>query len=65
MKMSEFILILQKIKNKYGDKEVYLSADDEGNAFYTLMDNLANSIEFKGNGLIIYPYKLIDVDDIK
>lgn len=65
MKLSELILTLQKIKIKHGDKEVYLSSDPEGNEFHDLADGLKQSIEFKGDSVIIFPNAYKEYDEIK
>lgn len=43
MKISEMITKLQKAKEKFGDVEVIMSQDSEGNAYSTISEDFNNS----------------------
>lgn len=52
--ISELVKTLENLKLKFGDKEVVLSSDPEGNSFGTL-DRAVGVAEFYNNHIILYP----------
>ena len=57
MKIKELISILQDIEKEFGNKEVYLSRDSEGNGFGTLDAKGSFSIGKEDNQLILFPWE--------
>jgi len=55
MKTSELIHFLQEMKKRYGDTEIFLSTDEEGNGYGTL--NVEGSLSFDEKKIIFYPFE--------
>lgn len=57
MRVKSLKLILEEIYHNLGDYEVWLSKDDEGNAFSKMLKDTSFSIEIDGNNkrIILFP----------
>ena len=60
MKISDMILLLSKAKEKYGDVDVLLASDEEGNGY----GNVDDVTGYDNKKLLIYPIDSIDPDEV-
>lgn len=66
IKLSTLIDNLKRLKSEYGDLNVYLSTDEEGNSYGNINKEFWNTVGIKGKNIIIYPYcSSLDYDDIQ
>ena len=54
-KISEVIKMLKDVKNSFGDVNVYLSVDEEGNCFGTIDKNHSLGWDEEAKFVVIYP----------
>lgn len=56
MKISQIVKTLNLVKKQYGDVEVFLSSDSEGNGYATAGKQSSDCIYFDETKVIIYPF---------
>lgn len=55
MTVSQLISFLQTLKNDFGDREIVLSSDPEGNSFGTLDKEYSLGVDDDSNTFVLYP----------
>ena len=59
MKMSEYINFLKGVQKDFGDKEVLMASDNEGNSFMPISRGVGNEEKF----IVLYPeHEYVELD---